>query len=190
MENQQCRIRSMLESDIQSFDEAFTAQGWHRNESDFAGYYEKQTQGRRQVFVAQLPVAVAGYVTLLPHAQTGPFQEKGYPEITDFNVFMPYQRQGIGSLLMDAVEAAAFEKSPVVTLGVGLHNGYGAAQRLYVRRGYMPDGSGVWYRYQNLPQYADCCNDDDLVLYLSKTKWPPDDRLHMAQIYKSATPAG
>lgn len=34
--------------------------------------------------------------------------------------------------------------------------------------GYIPDGSGVWYRDEVCPQYTDCCNDDDLVLYLSK----------------------
>lgn len=41
--------------------------------------------------------------------------------------------------------AQAAETSDTVCLGVGLHSGYGAAQRMYVLRGYVPDGSGVWY---------------------------------------------
>ena len=53
-------------------------------------------------------------------------------------------------------------------LDVGLHSGYGSAQRMYVKRGYIPDGSGVWYRDKVCPCYADCVNDDDLVLCLSK----------------------
>jgi hypothetical protein len=49
-----------------------------------------------------------------------------------------------------------------ICLGVGLHNGYGQAQRMYVKRGYIPDGSGVWFNDVNLEQYADCKNDDKL----------------------------
>lgn len=51
---------------------------------------------------------------------------------------------------------------------VGIHSGYGAAQRIYVKRGYIPDGNGVWYQGKPLEQYAPCCNDDDLLLFMSK----------------------
>lgn len=60
------------------------------------------------------------------------------------------------------------EYSNEICLGVGLHYGYGSAQKLYVKRGYIPDGSGVWYNDKVLEQYCDCKNDDDLNLYLSK----------------------
>ena len=69
---------------------------------------------------------------------------------------------------MDAAEQAASQFSPVVTIGVGLHSGYGTAQRMYVKRGYLHDGSGVWHQNRPLEPYTSCCNDDDLVLYLSK----------------------
>ena len=55
-----------------------------------------------------------------------------------------------------------------VTLGVGLHSGYGPAQRLYIKRDYIPDGSGVWYRNQSLEMNAVCEEIGELVLYLSK----------------------
>lgn len=55
-----------------------------------------------------------------------------------------------------------------VSLVVGLHYGYGSAQRMYIKRGYIPDGSGVWYQGEQLEQYSSCHNDDDLVLYLLK----------------------
>ncbi len=29
---------------------------------------------------------------------------------------------------------------------------------------YIPDGSGVWYEDRVCEPYADCCNDDELVL--------------------------
>ena len=69
---------------------------------------------------------------------------------------------------MDAAEKVAAQYSDMVYLGVGLHEGYGSAQRMYVKRGYIPDGTGVWYGEKVCSQYADCCNDDDLVLYFSK----------------------
>ena len=50
----------------------------------------------------------------------------------------------------------------------GLLSGYGAAQRLYVKRGYNFDGSGVWYKGKQLEQYAPCVNDDALLLFMSK----------------------
>lgn len=78
------------------------------------------------------------------------------------------QGMGVGSALMDAVEALAAETSDTVCLGVGLHSGYGAAQRMYVLRGYVPDGSGVWYEGHVLEQYVPCVNDDELNLFLSK----------------------
>ena len=56
----------------------------------------------------------------------------------------------------------------MVCIGVGMYPGYGAAQRLYVKRGYVPDGSGLWYRDRPLAPMAPCANDDDLVLHLSK----------------------
>ncbi len=42
-------------------------------------------------------------------------------------------------------EEIASQYSDTVYLGVGVHNGYGSAQRMYIKRGYIPDGTGVWY---------------------------------------------
>ena len=54
-------------------------------------------------------------------------------------------------------------------LGVGLHSGHGSAHRMYVKRGYIPDGTGVWYRDKPCAPYeTEIANDDDLVLFLSK----------------------
>ena len=69
---------------------------------------------------------------------------------------------------MDAAEEAAARDYEAVTIGVGLHSGYGSAQRMYVKRGYIPDGSGVWYRDRLAAEGEAVANDDDLVLYLSK----------------------
>lgn len=52
---------------------------------------------------------------------------------------------------MDVAEKIAAKYADTVYLGVGLHCGYGSAQRMYVKRGYLPDGtaSGIRIKYAN-----------------------------------------
>ena len=162
-----CSIREMQESDIKDLSQGFINQGWPGREEILARYFLEQECGKREVLVAEVEGALAGYITILPCAKQGPFAEI-YPELSDFNVFEPFQNQGIGNLLMEEAEKRVKLISNKVTLGVGLHSGYGPAQRLYIKRGYIPDGTGVWYRNQPLEMNVTIQNNDDLVLYLSK----------------------
>ena len=162
-----CTIRNMIKSDIESLSHGFMNQGWPGREEILARYFLEQESGEREVLVVEIDGAVAGYVTILPSAKHGPFAEV-YPELSDFNVFEPFRNQGIGNQLLEEAEKRVQFVSSKVTLGVGLHLGYGPAQRLYIKRGYIPDGTGVWYRNKPLEMGASCQNDNDLVLYLSK----------------------
>jgi len=162
-----CRIRNMIKSDIESLSHGFMNQGWPSREEVLTRYFEEQESGEREVLVAEVEGAVAGYITILPSAKHGPFAEV-YPELSDFNVFEHFRNQGIGNQLLEEAEKRVKFVSSKVTLGVGLHLGYGPAQRLYIRRGYIPDGTGVWYRNQPLEMNATSQNNDDLVLYLVK----------------------
>ena len=162
-----CTIRNMIKSDIESLSHGFMNQGWPSREEILARYFLEQESGEREVLVAEIDGAVAGYVTILPSAKHGPFAEV-YPELSDFNVFEPFRNQGIGNQLLEEAEKRVKLVSIKVSLGVGLHSGYGATQRLYIKRGYIPDGTGVWYRNQPLEMNATSQNNDDLVLYLSK----------------------
>ena len=162
-----CSIRKMQESDIKELSRGFISQGWPSREEILTRYFKEQESGEREVLVAEVEGALAGYITILPCAKQGPFAEI-YPELSDFNVFEPFQNQGIGNLLLEEAEKRVKLFSDKVTLGVGLHSGYGPAQRLYIKRGYIPDGSGVWYRNQSLEMNAVCEEIGELVLYLSK----------------------
>ena len=162
-----CSIRKMQESDIKDLSRGFISQGWPGREEILTRYFTEQESGEREVLIADLTSTVAGYITILPDAKQGPFAGMT-PELSDFNVFEPFQNQGIGNLLMEEAENRVKLISDKVTLGVGLHSGYGPAQRLYIKRGYIPDGSGVWYQNQPLEMNATIQNNDDLVLYLSK----------------------
>ncbi|RSJ69904.1 hypothetical protein D8801_06865 [Streptococcus oralis] len=162
-----CSIRKMQESDIKNLSQGFISQGWPGREEILARYFLEQKSREREVLVVEIDGVVAGYITILPIAKQGPFAGMA-PELSDFNVFELFQNQGIGNLLMEEAENRVKLISDKVTLGVGLHSGYGPAQRLYMKRGYIPDGTGVWYRNQPLEMNATIQNNDDLVLYLSK----------------------
>ena len=162
-----CSIRKMQESDIKDLSRGFISQGWPGREEILARYFLEQECGEREVLVAEVKDALAGYITILPSAKHGPFVEI-YPELSDFNVFEPFQNQGIGNLLMEEAEKRVRLISDKVTLGVGLHSGYGPAQRLYIKRGYIPDGTGVWYQNHQPAMNAVCEDIGELVLYLSK----------------------
>ena len=162
------QIRNMIKSDIINFNKEFKLQGWEKPISLFEKYYEEQENGIRRVFVACNDKQVLGYATLIPNDENGPFANKEIPTLRDFNVLEKYQNKGIGTSLLDKIEDTVKEYSKSICLGVGLHSGYGSAQRTYIKRGYIPDGSRVWYNNMILEQNAQCRNDDNLVLYLIK----------------------
>ena len=161
-------IRDMIQNDAQIITDEEIAQGWHQTIEKYETRLKHQKQGKAIALIAEYKGNVAGYVNVYPDSERGSFAGQGYAEIVDLGVLEKYRRNGIGNKLMDIAEEIASRHSDTVYLGVGLHNGYGSAQRMYIKRGYIPDGTGVWYGEKVCPQYADCCNDDDLILYLSK----------------------
>ena len=162
-------IRDMIQSDAQIITDEEIAQGWHQTTEKYEMRLRHQAEGKSVSLVAEYNGAVAGYINVYPDSKWGAFGGQGYPEIVDFGVLEKYRRRGIGTRLMDIAEQVAGRYADTVYLGVGLHSGYGSAQRMYIRRGYIPDGTGVWYKGKVcLPYDTLCANDDDLVLYLSK----------------------
>ena len=162
-------VRNLEETDAQIFTDEFTAQGWHPDIETYRMRLADQAEGKCVALAAEYRGHPAGFVNVYLSVKEGPFAGKGYPIIVDFNVLQKYQRKGIGSRLMDAAEQVAAQYADTVCLGVGLCESYGSAQRMYIKRGYIPDGSGVWYQDRPCVQYETVCTvDDDLVLYLSK----------------------
>lgn len=161
-------IRDMKQSDARTIADGEAAQGWNADVWKYEMRLRHQAEGKSVSLTAEYDGNVAGYINVYPNAASGAFGGQGYPEIVDFGVLEKYRRQGVGSRLMDVAEEIAARYADTVYLGVGLHSGYGSAQRMYVKRGYIPDGSGVWYQDKVCEYYGDCRNDDDLVLYLSK----------------------
>lgn len=164
-------IRSMLEEDARIIYETYLSYNWHPDYGTYRNYYTENGTGRRITFCAEIDGKLAGHVSLILKPdpdELGPFREEGLPLVSDFAVFFAYRRRGIGTLLLDVLEAEAKKYSDRICLAVGCHYGYGTAQRMYVKRGYLPDGSGVWWNGKQHEQYAPCVNDDELLLWMSK----------------------
>ena len=162
-------IRNMEEADASIFVDEYTAQGWHDDVEGYLMRLRDQAEGKCVALTAEYQGHPAGSLYLYMNAKEGPFKDKAWPEIVDFNVLKKYHRKGIGNRLMDVAEQIAAQYADTVCLGVGLSREYGTAQRMYVKRGYIPDGSGVWYQEKQCVQYETVCTvDDDLVLFLSK----------------------
>jgi len=161
-------IRLLESEDIPEIAEAFHQLGWHKPASQYEQYLREQSLGLRHVFVAFVKKEFAGYLTVCWHSLYEPFQKENIPEIVDFNVLPKFRRQRIGTQLMDIAENTIAKVNPVAGIGVGLDPDYGAAQRLYVLRGYVPDGCGLYYR-DHYVKYGEQINvDDDLGMHLTK----------------------
>lgn len=162
-------IRALQTADCAKMSAAFQQQGWKdKTTAQYEGYLKLQESGERDVLFAEWNGSFAGYLTINWNSTYPPFQRQGIPEVVDFNVLKKYQRQGIGAALMEEAERRIHQQSSFAGIGVGMTADYGAAQILYVRRGYVPDGRGLSWNGKHL-QYNDVVTvDDALVLHLLK----------------------
>jgi GNAT superfamily N-acetyltransferase len=154
MQSDNFHIRLLEKRDVEPIAAAFAALGWHKPAAQYERYLAEQDAGQRTVFVGWLDEVFVGYVTVYWLPSYPPFREANIPEIQDFNVLPQFRRRGYGSRLMDAAEQKAAETSTTVGIGVGMYADYGAAQRMYVRRGYIPDGLGLYFN-DHFVQYGE-----------------------------------
>ena len=142
------------------------------NKSIYEQYLAEQERDERLVLVAYYDDDFAGYGTIHWHSDYPPFAEKGIPEIKDLNVLPRFRRRGIATKIVDEAEKRIFERSLVIGIGVGMYADYGAAQRMYILRGYVPDGLGLFYKDKPVIPGKEVIVDDDLTLYLTKERNP------------------
>ncbi len=168
--NNSIEIRRMTESDVDLVYKIFTEHTINKPRDYILRCWEQNVAGERITLLAFYQSQFAGSLHLLAASYYPYFMENGIPEINDFNVIPPFRKRGIGNQLMESVEKIALEKYGIVGIGVGLYQSYASAQRLYAKRGYIPDGRGLIYKEQPVNPGSMVCVDDDLNLYFTKVK--------------------
>ncbi|HSZ43148.1 MAG TPA: GNAT family N-acetyltransferase [Trebonia sp.] len=110
-----------------------------------------------------------GYVAIVWESNYAGFRGRGIPLLHQISVSEPWRRRGVATLLMDAAERRAADRG-IATLGitVGLFDEYGPAQRMYGRRGYVPDGRGACQGHRPLGEGEQVRLDHDVMMWLTK----------------------
>ncbi len=166
------QIRSLNDADPPIVSAAFESIGSVKPVATYERYVAEELAGTRTCLVADVYGQFAGYVTV-NWAPTYPgFVDLRIPEIQDLNVLPAFRRRGVATRLLDRAEAEVARRFSTVGIGVGLHPGYNDAQKLYGRRGYIPDGRGLTYRDRYVPEGTQVVVDDDLVLHLTRRLRP------------------
>ncbi len=165
-----CTLRPLQASDIPLIAAAFAELGWNKPAAQYERYLVEQQNGTREVLTAWQNNRFAGYLTIVWQSDYPPFRDARIPEIRDFNVLPDFRRQGIGTALMNEAESRILERSTIIGIGVGMTQDYGAAQRMYAQRGYVPDGRGLMYQEKPITYGVPVMVDDDLVLFFTKTQ--------------------
>ncbi len=142
--------------------------GWSKPPGYFAALLGRQARGEVSLLLALNESAYLGHCIVVWRSAYPGFRERGIPETKDLNVRPEFRRRGIGSALLDEAERLIAVRSDLAGIGFGLYADYGAAQRLYIKRGYMPDGRGLHYGANPAVAGETYRVDDDLALYLVK----------------------
>lgn len=168
--NSHTQIRQMKREDVDLVFQALIDHNIKKPLDYIKRCWEENLSGERVTLVALNDQKFAGWLHLISKSNYPYFEEKGIPEINNFDVVPSLRRLGIGNALMDAIEQIAFEKYGVVGVGVGLYYDYGNAQRLYVKRGYIPDGRGIINEGSQVEPGSYVNVGHDLALYLIKKR--------------------
>ncbi|MBA2726736.1 MAG: GNAT family N-acetyltransferase [Parachlamydiaceae bacterium] len=165
-------IRQLLEADIDKLARTFTfpwsdfdstAKHWQQS-------FKEQQEGIRTICVLERQRQFLGYGSLLRESHYPFFKEKGIPEVNAIWVDEHSRRQGLAKRLIEHIEnMARSEGYKTMGIGVGLYKDYGAAQRLYYKMDYQPDGNGITYKGDRVVPGSQHPVDDDLLIWLTKS---------------------
>lgn len=139
-------IRQAVASDLDALYRIAADIGAKHEKNYFERCLTEQDEKKRVILVAENADGLTGYSQLVWVPAYPLFRRLDIPEIQDLNVVRTARRQGTGARLIDACEQLARQAGKTdVGISVGLYPDYGAAQRLYVKKGYIPDGAGICY---------------------------------------------
>ena len=154
---------------IPSRPSGFSAGGVCDGEAEARRYLAGHVEPDGISLIATSGADAVGYVAIIWESNYAGFRSRGIPLVHQVSVSEPWRRRGVATLLMDASEQRAADRG-ITTLGitVGLFDAYGPAQRMYARRGYVPDGRDACQGQRPLSEGTQVRLDHDVIIWLTK----------------------
>lgn len=163
--NMDLKVKQASANDIEILDDIIQRLGYRKDQ----GYFQQCFDNGRDVFIGEVSGLAVGYALFNRKPGYALFQRLNIPEIQDVNVVAEARKKGVATALIQHIEALAKGESyAAIGIGVGLYAGYGAAQRLYIKMGYVPDGQGISHDRQTVEPMQAYPVDDDLCLMMTK----------------------
>lgn len=133
------------------------------------GYFEICFEKECLILIASKNNQDVGFGILNFEPKYSLYKKLEIPEIQDLNVVPDMCKQGVATALLEVFENIVRDQgADSIGISVGLTKDYGAAQRLYCKLGYIPDGYGVTYDREGVTKGQSCALDDDLALMMLK----------------------
>jgi GNAT superfamily N-acetyltransferase len=153
--------------------ELFTRHIYEGDRNQAVAHLAGHHEGEADTFVAYAGKILAGFLTIRWHSDYPGFRDQNIPLIHQMEVFPTFQRRGIASQLMERAEQLIAMRARQAGICVGLFDAYGPAQRLYAKRGYVPDGQGACQAQRPLKYGETVTLTHDLIIWMIKELEPP-----------------
>lgn len=162
-------IEVLTLSEVEGFFALIDALAFSHHRDYYERCFERQKLGELLIILARAENVLCGYTLLNWQPKYPYFKKCGLPEIQDLNVLRQFRRRGVGEALIQYCENLASDRGhEEMGIGVGLDSSFGAAQRLYARLGYIPDGTGVTYDRKQVAAGEFRPIDENLCLMMTK----------------------
>lgn len=161
-------IERISPSQVDETIELFTRHVYEGDRNQALSHLAGHREGEADTFLAYAGRSLAGFLTIRWQSDYPGFRDQNIPLIQQLEVFPPFQRRGIASQLMEHAERLIATRARQAGIVVGLFDAYGPAQRLYAKRGYVPDGRGACQAQRPLKHGESITIDHDLILWMTK----------------------
>jgi GNAT superfamily N-acetyltransferase len=131
----------------QAIDEA-TGTFFSGNREAVERHFEGHAEGNSSTLFGYKNGELAGILTIRWHSRNPVLRAQNIPLIQNIEIKHDRRGKGLGNELMEHAERFASARTDKIAICVSISAAFGAAQRLYVKRGYIPDGQGVTKVYE------------------------------------------
>jgi ribosomal protein S18 acetylase RimI-like enzyme len=118
------------------------------NRAVVESHFEGHAEGNSTTLFGYKTGELIGILTIRWQTRNPLLRRQNIPLIQNIEIKHDRRGQGLGNELMEHAERFAAARTDRIAICVSISEAFGAAQRLYVKRGYIPDGQGVTKVYE------------------------------------------